>query len=246
MAAGPAPAAVGRRRLGVVDALPDPARREPVVVDPARVAGREEVVGRAHRGDGGQAGRIGAGRRQLGQTGVADAHHPHLVVGHPGLVGHDLDGVVGVVVGRVAEEVEGASRAAGAPHLQAHRGEARHPGHHRADIGGRVGQQVGVAAARARGAEGLGEEVRDGVGGPGRVVAGVLDHRGARTGGRTGPAVGVADGGGELDAVAHGDVVEPLVHGLVGVQRRVGGRVVAGGEHREVAWSAPVVVSSHE
>ena len=109
----------------------DPAGREAVVVDAARVAGREEVVGRAHRGDGGQAGRVGARGRELGEARVADADHPDLVVGHPGLVGHDLDGVVGVVVGGVAEEVEGAARAAGSPHLQADGGEAGHPGQHR-------------------------------------------------------------------------------------------------------------------
>ena len=108
---------VGQRggRLGVVDALGDPAGGEPVVVDAAGVAGGEEVVGGAHRGDGGQVGRVGAGRGQLGQARVADAHHAHLVVGHPGLVGHDLDGVVGVVVRRVAEEVEGPARAARCP-----------------------------------------------------------------------------------------------------------------------------------
>ena len=125
------PVAVGGGRLGVVDALGDPTGREAVVVDTARVAGREEVVGRAHRGDGGQSGGIGARRRELGEARVADADHSDLVVGHPGLVGHDLDGVVGVVVGRVAEEVERAPRATGSPHLQADRGKAGHPGQHR-------------------------------------------------------------------------------------------------------------------
>ena len=221
------------RRLGVVDPLADPAGGEPVVVDAAGVAGGEQVVGRAHRRDGRQPGRVGARGGQLGQPRVADADHADLVVGHPVLVGHDLDGVVGVVVGRVAEEVEGAARAAGAAHLEADRGEAGQPGQHGAHVGRAVGQQIRVAAVRARGPEGLGEEGGDRIGGPRRVVPRVLDHGGAGRSGAARAAVGVPDGGRQLDAVAHGEVVQPLVHGLIGVEGRVGGRVGPGGEHRE-------------
>ena len=148
--------------------LGDPAGGEPVVVDAAGVAGGEQVVGRAHRGDGGQVRRVGARRGQLGQARVADADHADLVVGHPGLVGHDLDGVVGVVVRRVAEQVVGAARAARPPHLQADGGEAGHPGDHGTHVGGGVGQEVLVAASGARSCGGLGQEGRDRVGRPGR------------------------------------------------------------------------------
>ena len=106
---------VGGGRLGVVDPRVDPAGGEAVVEDPSGVAGREQVVGRAHGGDGGQAGRVGARGGELGEPRVADADHPHLVVGHPRLVGHDLDRVVGVVVRGIAEEVEGSARAARYP-----------------------------------------------------------------------------------------------------------------------------------
>ncbi len=217
-----------RRRCGS-----RPTGGEPVVVDPARVPGREQVVGRAHRGDGGQARRVGAGGGELGQARVADADHPHLVVGHPGLVGDDLDGVVGVVVGRIAEEVEGATRAARPPHLEADGGEPGHPGHHRAHVGGGVGEKVRVTAIGARCAERAGDQRGDGVGRAGDVVAGVFDDRGARTAGRAGRAVGVADGGRQLDAVTHGDVVESLVHRLVGVERRVGRWIGARGQYGE-------------
>ena len=81
---------------------------------------------------------------------IADADHADLVIGHPRLVGHDLDGVVGVVVRRVAEEVEGTARAARPPHLEADRGEAGHPGQNRSHRGGGVRKQVRIAAVGAR------------------------------------------------------------------------------------------------
>ena len=204
--------------LGVVDPRRDPAGGEAVVVDAAGIAGREQVVGGAHRGDGGQARRIGAGRRELREARVADADHAHLVVGHPRLMGGDLDGVVGVVVGRVAEEVEGPTGAARSPHLQADGGEAGHPGQHRPDVGGAVGQQVRVAAVGARRAERLGEQRGDRVGGSGHVVTRVLDDGGTGARGAARPAVGEAHGGGQPDAVPHGEVVEALVQGLPGVE----------------------------
>ena len=220
-------------RPGVVDAVADPTGREPVVVDPTGVTGGEQVVGRAHGGDGRQVRWIRARRGELGQSRVADAHHADVMVRHPVLVGHDLDGVVGVVVGRVAEEVEGAPRASGAAHLEADRGEPGHAGEHGAHVGGAVGQQVRVTAPGTRRAEGLGEKAGDRIGGAGRGVPRILDDRRARGRGRAGDAVGVAHGGRQLDAVPHGDVVEPLVHGLVGVQGRIGGRIRPRGEHRE-------------
>ncbi len=133
-------------------------------------------------------------------------------------MGRDLDGVVGVVGGRVAEEVEGPARASRAPHLEAHRGETGHPGQNRSHRGGGVGKQVRVAAVGARRVEGLGDDRRDGVGRGGGVVARVLDDGGARAGLATGPSVGVPYGGSQLDAVSHGDVIQTLVHRLVGVQ----------------------------
>ena len=100
----------------------------------------------------------------------------------------------------------------------------------------RVGQEVGVTAPGAGGVGGRGQEVRDRIGRPGGAVARVLDD-GRTGGGRTaGAAVGVADGGGQLHAVAHGDVVDARVHGLAGVERRGRRRVGVGGQHRERRW----------
>ena len=68
----PGLAAFGRG-LGVGDALGHPALGEPAVVDPAGVAGREEVVGGAERRDGGQVRRVGARHLELGDARVGDA-----------------------------------------------------------------------------------------------------------------------------------------------------------------------------
>ena len=125
--------------LGIVDAAPDPSGGESVVVDATGVPGGEEVVGRAHGRDGGQVRRVGTCGWQLGQAGVADPDHPNLVVGHPVLMGHNLHCVIGVVVGGVPEEVVGATRAAGPPHLEADGGEAGHPGHYGTHVGRRAG-----------------------------------------------------------------------------------------------------------
>ena len=226
--------AVRRRGLGVVDPGADPAGGKAVVVDAARVPGGEEVVGGAQGGDRGQRRRVGAGRGELRQTRVADAHHANPVIGHPGLVGHDLDRVVGVVVGGVAEEVERAARATGAAHLEADGGEPRQPGEHGSDVGRAVREQVRVTAIRAGHAESAGDHVRDGISRPGDVVARVLNHRRARARRRTGHAVGVPHRGGKLDAVTHGDVVETLVHRLSGVEGRTGGGVDVGRQDGEV------------
>ena len=118
-----------------------PAGGEAVVVDPARVAGRVEVVGRAERRDGRQVRRVGAGHDQLGEARVGDPHHPDLVVEDPGLGADGLDDVVAVVVGGQAEQVEGAAGAAGAAHLDADGGEAEQRRDDRADDGRGVGQQ---------------------------------------------------------------------------------------------------------
>ena len=182
-------------------------------------------------------GRIGAGRGELRETRVADPHHAHFVVGHPRLMGHDLDGIVGVVIGGIAEQIEGAARATGSPHLEADRGEPRHPGHHRSDVGGGIGKEVRVTTVGARDPEGLRKQGRDRIGRPGHVVAGVLDDRGTRTGRAAGLVVGIADGGSQLDPVAHGDVVEALVHGLVGVERPVGRGIRPRCQHGELRGS---------
>ncbi len=215
--------------LGVVDARVDPTGGEPVVVDAAGVPGREEVVGRAHGRDGRQIRRVGAGGRELGEARVADADHADLVVGDPRLVGDDLHRVVRVVVRRVTEEVEGASRAAGPAHLEADRGEAGEAGDDGPDVGGAVRQEIGVPTGRGRAgdAEDAVDQRGDGVRRPGGVVARVLHHRGAGAGRRTGDAVGITHRGRQLDAVTHRDVVEPLVHRLVRVEGRIGRGVVA-------------------
>ena len=148
-------------------------------------------------------------------------------------MGDDLDGVVGVVVRGVAEEVERPTRAAGSPHLHTDGRESDHPSQHRADCGGAVGEKIGVTASRARRSEGLCDVLGDGIGRTGGVVARVLDHRRARGGGRAGLAVREPDRGGELDAVAHGDVVQTLLHRLVRVQTRVESRVLARREDLE-------------
>ena len=87
--------------------------------------------------------------------------------------------------------------------------------------------------------EGFRDVEGDRIGWPGRAVAGVLDDRRARAGGRTGPAVRETDGGGELNAVAHGDVVQPLMHRLAGVERRVDGRVLPRRQHCERCGPLP-------
>ena len=109
---------------------------------------------------------------------------PTCVLRHPGLMGHDLDGVVGVVVGRITEEVEGAARAARPPHLEADGGEPGDPGERRIPprwrvSGNRFGSpqlQHGVCRAWA---------ISVGIGSVGRgdVVTRVLDDRGTGGGG---------------------------------------------------------------
>ena len=212
---------VERGGLCVVDARVDPVGGEPVVEDAARVPGREEVVGRAQGRDGCETRWVGAGDRELGEAREADADHADLVVGDPRLVRDGLHRVVRVVVRGVAEEVEGAARTARSPHLEADRGEAGEAGDDGPDIGGAIRQEIRIPTVRARPAEGAGDQRRNGVRGPGDVVARVLHHGGAGGGRRTGSVVGVAHRGRQLDAVTHRDVVEPLVQRLVGVERRV-------------------------
>ena len=120
-------------RAGVRHALGHPAGGEAVVVDPARVAGRVEVVGGAERRDGRQVRRVRAGHHQLGEPRIGDPHHPDLVVEDPGLRAHGLDDVVAVVVRGQAEQVERAAGAAGAAHLDADGDEAQQRRDDRAD-----------------------------------------------------------------------------------------------------------------
>ncbi len=102
-----------------------------------------------------------------------------------------------------------------------------------ADVGGTVGQQVRIAATGAGSIGGLGQERGDRIGGPGHVVAGVLDDRGARAGRAARLLVGEAHRGRQLYAVAHGEVVEPLVQRLAGVEGRPWARIATRGQHRE-------------
>ena len=214
-----------RRRLGVRDALGDPARGEPVVVDTPGVPGRVQVVGGAQRCDGGQVRRPGSRHDELGESGVRDADHADLVVQHPRLRPHGLDDVVAVVVRREAEQVEGSSRAAGAPHLETHGGEAEERCEGRADDRRGVGEERVVRRL-------LPFQRVDQAVGSGHVVAGVLDHRRERAVG-LGLARREAHGRSQEDPVAHAQVVEPCVKVLGRIERRVGAR--GGGQHRELA-----------
>ena len=148
-------------------------------------------------------------------------------------MGHDLYGVIGVVVGGVAEEVVGTPRATGPSHLQAHRGEPGHPRQHGSDVRRRVGEQIRIAAIRARGSGRLGQQGGDGIGGTSGVIARVFDDGRAWSGGAARATVGIPHRGSQLDAVTHGDVVEPRMHGLVGVEIRIDRRVRTRGQHRE-------------
>ncbi len=216
--------APGRGRRGVGLALGQPGAGEAAVEHAAGEAGRVEVVGQAHRGDGGQSRWPGSGHEHLGDPREGDPHHPHLVVGHPGLGGGDLHGVVAVVGGGQVEEVERPARAAGPPHLEADGGEAEKGGEQRADDGGRVGDQ-GVGGALTVLVElGVDEAV-----GRGDGVARLLDDRGERAVGQ-GLARREADRGRQRHPVPHGDVVEPRHQVLVGVEAARG---------RVVRWTGP-------
>jgi len=213
-----------RCRLGVDDTLLDPALGEAVVVDAARIPGREEVVGRAQGGDGGQVRGIGSGDGELGEPRVRNTHQTDLVVQHPGLGPDGLDDVVTVVVRGVAEKIEGAARTPRATHLDADAGEAEQGREERADDGGGVRQQRIIRRGLAL--LGVNEAV-----GRSRAVPGVLDDRGEGTVGQ-GFSRREPDGGGDEDAVAHPDVVEASVEVLRRIERR-GWRGRGGGEDGE-------------
>ena len=199
-------------RLGVHDALVDPALGEPVVVDPPGVAGRIQVVGGAERRDRGKVRGIGPRHHQLGQPRVRDADHAHLVVEHPGLCPHGLDDVVSVVVRRQAEQVERPTRATGAAHLDAHGDEAEKWGDDRSDDRARIGKQR--VLRRRLSLERVDQAVRSRDG-----IARVLDHRREWT-----VCEGLAgrqpDRRSQRDPVADLDVVESHMEVLAGVERR--------------------------
>ena len=116
-------AGVGLRALfgsrpGVLRPLGDPAEGEALVEDPARIArARVDVVGHRQRCDGGQARRLGSGGEQLTDAGEGDPSHADLAALDPVLGGDGLDGVVAVIGGRQAEQVERATGAARTAHL---------------------------------------------------------------------------------------------------------------------------------
>ena len=145
-------------RLGVVDALLGPVDGEARVEHAARVERRLRRVEHRQRRDRGQARRLPRGGEQLADAAVGDAHHPDLAVRDPGLAGDRLDDVVAVEALQRLEEVERAAGAAGAAHVDVDDGEAHQVGEDR-DPALRAGR-VGVA------------------------VAGVLDQRRRRRGGR--------------------------------------------------------------
>ena len=109
-------------------------RRRRGVEDRQRRDGREAAAGWS------------CGREQLADPAVGDAHHPDLVVPHPRLAGDRLDHVVAVEALQRLEEVEGATRAAGAAHVHVDDREAHQVREDR-DAAGRSGR-VGVPVAR--------------------------------------------------------------------------------------------------
>ena len=119
----------GRQRL--VLALPRPLDREAVVEDAAGVQRRRSGVEHRQRRDGGERRRLEPCGEQLADPAVRDAHHPDLVVLHPGLPGDGLDDVVAVEALQRLEEVEGATGAPGAAHVHVDDREAHQVREHR-------------------------------------------------------------------------------------------------------------------
>ena len=125
---GPGLPAGGRRRLGVMDPLLGPGDRKPRVQDAARIESRLRGIEHRERRDRGQARRVGLGGEQLADPAVGDSHHPDLVMESPRLARDRLDHVVPVEALQRLEEVEGATRAAGAAHVDVDHREAHQVG----------------------------------------------------------------------------------------------------------------------
>ena len=194
---------------------------QPAVEHAAREARRVEVVGQAHRRDRRQPRGSGPGHEHLGDPREGDAHHPHLVVCHPGLRRSDLHGVVAVVGGGKVEEVERPTGAAGAAHLEADGGEAQQGCHQRAHHGGRIRHQWVGRGLAVLVQLGVDEAV-----GRGDGVARLLDHGRERSVGQGLPRR-EPYGGRQRHPVAHRDVVESHRQVLALIEGRRG-RVTRG------------------
>ena len=100
-----------------MDSLLGPGDREPRVQDAARIERRLRGVEHRERRDRRQARRVRLRGEQLADPAVGDSHHPDLVMENPRLPRDGLDHVVAVEALQRLEEVEGATRAAGAAHV---------------------------------------------------------------------------------------------------------------------------------
>ena len=224
--------AVGPGGLGLLLTLLCPGNRKAGIEDAARIERRRRGVEDRKRRDRLEGRRTELCREQLADSPVGDPHHPDLVIAHPWLACDRLDDVVSVEALKRLEEIEGATRAAGAAHVHVDDREA-HQVREDGDTAVRAGR-VGVSVTR----------IFD----QGRVrrsVSRATWNRYARR--QTGLSRGTCRRvhvDGELRSVAGGEVCVAIGRNRLVVDPWIPGRRLVG-VHRQCPRFQPIRISAH-